>query len=277
MNDIEHRVQDDWVIPVLGIAMALAIAIGCGFLIGQQAPTVTADVSTICEGEQIAECAALRSAVATEQATWISQWALWVSFGTLVAGIGALGGLITAYSHGRRTIKLALDANRISMQNNQSQARAYVVVQAVECRLDGQGRLSTRVQFQNSGLTPARQLRWLHGADLNIVSKESEQISFRVGDEPDPDNSHWRRDIPSAETWTTTPVGLPEPDYPEISSLIAEAVFIAATVKIVADYEDVFGVSHRETACFQGRVVFEVHNSDYCELERAHDGVFEVI
>lgn len=51
-------------------------------------------------------------------------------------------------------------------------------------------------------------------------------------------------------------------------------MFIAVTAKAVADYQDVFGTTHREIACFQGRVNPAHADTPYAKLLRAHDGVF---
>lgn len=181
MTKITEPVQRDWVVPLLGITLALTLAIGIGFLMGQQTPSAPDDMSTICRHlppkSVTADCVALRSAVATEGATSVAQWALWVSFGSLVASTSALIGLIIAFTQGQRTIALATDSNRIALENGQTQARAYVVVQSVECQLSEHGQLTTRVKFQNSGLSPARRLRWLYNAHLVVVCGENEQRS----------------------------------------------------------------------------------------------------
>lgn len=277
MKKTTEPVQD-WVVPILGITLALALAIGIGFLMGQQTPAAPDDMSVICRQlpskGAISDCVALRSAVATEEAALVARWALWVSFGSLVATAGALIGLIIAFTQGQRNIALAMDANRIAMENGQAQARAYVVVQSVECQLNEHGRLTTRVKFQNSGLSPARRLRWLYNANLVTIAGDNQQRSLTLGDEPDLDRSHWRQDIPSGGSWTSIPLALRQRNDPEISDLI-EAVFIAVTVKVVADYQDVFGTTHREIACFQGRLDLAPADAPYIELERAHDAAFD--
>lgn len=269
----------DWIPPTLGITLALTLAIGIGFLIGQQTPPAPDDMSAICrklpEAIKSSDCIALRSAVAAEAATSISRWALWLSFGTLLASTMALIGLIIAFRQGQRTIALATDANRIAMENGQAQARAYVVVQAVECKLGADGRLTTRVKFQNSGLSPARRLRWLYNARLAVEHGEARRQTVTIGDEPDLEKSHWRQDIPSGKTWTSSPLSLRRIDDAALAAPIEKAVFIAVTVKIVADYQDVFGIVHRENACFQGRLNVGQDERDYAALERANDLVFD--
>lgn len=279
MTKTTERAQGDWIIPTLGITLALTLAIGIGFLMGQQISAGPDDASTICrqlpKNALMADCIALRSAVATEGATSIARWGLWLSFGSVVASSVALIGLIIAFRQGQRTIAIATDANRIAMENGQTQARAYVVVQSVEARLSEHGYLTTRVKFQNSGLSPARRLRWLYNAHLVAVCGENEQRSLTLSDEPDLDKSHWRQDIPSAASWTSVPLALRQPNDPEVSNLINQAVFTVVTVKIVADYQDVFGTTHREIACFQGRVDPAPADAPYAELERVHDCVFD--
>src|SRR5205085_410098 len=130
-------------------------------------------------------------------------------------------------------------------------------------------------KFQNSGLSPARRLRWLYNAHLLAVYGENQQRGLTLSDEPDLDRSHWRQDIPSAGSWTSTPLALRHHNDPEVGDLINQAVFIAVTVKIVADYENVFGTLHRETASFQGRVDRAPVGDPYAQLERAHDGAFD--
>jgi hypothetical protein len=277
MKKMTEPLQQDWVLPILGFTFALTLAIGIGFLIGQETPPTPDDMSVICQhlpprGATL-DCIALRSAVATEEATSVARWALWVSFGSLVATAGALVGLIIAFAQGQRNIALATDANRIAMENSQTQARAYVVVQSVECQLNENGQLTARVKFQNSGLSPARGLRWLFNASLVAAYGDNQQRSLRLSDEPNLDSSHWRQDIPSAESWTSTPLALRQ--HPEVGDLINQAVFIAVTVKILADYQDVFGTTHREIACFQGRVNPAPADAAYHKLERAHDRVFD--
>jgi hypothetical protein len=183
-------------------------------------------------------------------------------------------GLIIAFRQGQRNITLATDANRIAVENGQTQARAYVVVHSVECQLSEHGQLTTRVTFQNSGLSPARRLRWLYNAHLMIYG-ENERRSLTLGDEPDLEKSHWRQDIPSGQTWTSVPLALRQQNDLEVSAEISHAAFFAVTVKIVADYQDVFGITHLEIACFQGRVVPAPADRPYADLERAHDGVFD--
>lgn len=269
----------DWVLPILGITLALALAIGIGFLVGQQTPAAPDDMSVLCRqlpsDGATADCIALRSAVAAEEAASVARWALWVSFGSLVATAGALIGLISAFTQGQRNIALATDANRIAMENGQAQARAYVVVQSVECQLNKQGHLTSRVKFQNSGLSPARRLRWLYNARLVAVDGKNQERSLMLSGEPDLDRSHWRQDIPSGGTWMSTPLALRQRNDPEISDFMNHAVFIALAVKVVADYQDVFGATHREIACFQGRVDLASADTHFAELERAHDGVFD--
>lgn len=272
-------IQHDWVMPILGIVIALTIAIGLGFLAGQQTPSPPDDMSAVCRALKqsgvTSDCIALRSAVANEGATSAARWALWLAFGSLIAGTFALIGLMVAYSEGRRTITLATEANRIAMENGQAQARAYVVVQSVECRLDEHGQIAARVKFRNSGLSPARRLRWLYNAHLTVVEREDKQRELTLGDEPDLEKSHWRQDIPSADSWKSGALALRRVSDPEIIASIKQAVFLAVTVKVVADYQDVFGTTHREIACFQGRAVLGTSEKNYSELERAHDGVFD--
>lgn len=279
MKKTTEPVQHDWVLPILGITLALTLAIGIGFLMGQQTSAAPDDMSVVCRQlaskGTTADCIALRSAVATEEATSVARWALWVSFGSLVATAVALIGLIIAFTQGQRNIALAMDANRIAMENGQAQARAYVVVQSVECQLNEHGHLTTKVKFQNSGLSPARRLRWLYNAHLVAIDGENQRRSLTLSDEPDLDRSHWRQDIPSGGSWMSIPLALRQRNDPEVSDLVYQAVFIAVTVKVVADYQDVFGTTHREIACFQGRVDPAPADAPYTELERAHDGVFD--
>lgn len=264
--------------PLLGITLALVITIGIGFLMGQQSPTTQGNIAATCRelsNEHLtANCLALRSTVATEEATSISRWSLWVSFGSLLASAGALGGLIFAFLQGQRTIILAAQANQIASENNRAQARAYVVVQSVECNLDKRGRLTTIAKFQNSGLSPARRLRWHYNARLDIDANDHERQSLTLGTEPDLDKSHWRRDIASAQDWLSTPTSLTTPTESDVD-VIKRAEFIAVTVKIVADYQDVFGTTHKETACFQGRLEAASTDSNYTELDRALDSIFD--
>ena len=96
-----------------------------------------------------------------------------------------------------------------------------------------------------------------------------------MGIEPELENAHWRQDIPSAESWTSAPLALRQGDDVEVGALLEGAVFIAVTVKVVADYQDVFGTSHGEVACFQGRVARAAADGRYGELERARDEVFD--
>lgn len=148
------------------------------------------------------------------------------------------------------------------------------MVQSVECRLSEHGDLTARVKFQNSGLSPARRLRWLYKARLVVIHGEGQRHSLTLGGEPDLEKSHWRQDIPSAESWTSPPLALPQRNAPEVIASIRQSAFIAVTVRIVADYQDVFGTTHQEVACFQGRV--EPRPDDaYAGLERAHDGVLD--
>jgi len=145
------------------------------------------------------------------------------------------------------------------------------VVQSVECRLSEHGDLTARVKFQNSGLSPARRLRWLYNAHLVVIHGEDEQRSLTLGGEPDLERSHWRQDIPS---WTSPPLALRQRNDPEVIALIPQSALIAVTVRIVADYQDVFGTTHQEVTCFQGRV--EPRPDDaYAGLARAHDGVLD--
>ncbi|WP_307117601.1 hypothetical protein [Sphingomonas kyeonggiensis] len=92
--------------PILGISLALTIAIGIGFLMGQQTPPAPDDMSAICGHlpgkDRWADCTALRSAIATEGATTVARWALWLSFGSLAASGAALIGLIIAFMQGQR-------------------------------------------------------------------------------------------------------------------------------------------------------------------------------
>lgn len=279
MSKTNNSPRYDWVVFTLAATLALTLAIGIGFLAGQKAPLSRDNISANCQfmDQELAppECIALRSTVAAEAATSISRWGLWVSFGSLVASSGALIGLIIAFRQGNRTIMLATEANRIAIESGQTQARAYVVVQSVECRLDERGQLTTRVKFQNSGLSPARRLRWQYSANLHIVIDKDNQRRLMLGEEPDLDKTHWQQDIPSAETWTSGPTGLLRPENPEVRALLHQAEFIAATIKIVTDYQDVFGTTHREVACFQGRADPARNDAPYSELDRGPDDVFD--
>jgi hypothetical protein len=265
-----------WAITILAITLAVAVTIGVWFLVGRQSLHAPDHVSNVCQHLQrgkISDCIALRSAVAAEEGISIARWSLWLTFGSLVASSFALIGLIFAFLQGQRTVALAAAANRIATENSRVQARAYVVVQSVECQLGEHGQLKTRVKFQNSGLSPARRLRWLYNAHLAVTYAEGEGRGLVLGTEPELEKSHWRQDIPSAEAWTSASLALRHGNDAEVAALLEGAVFIAVTVKVVADYEDVFGTSHREVACFQGRLARAAGR--YNELERAQDDVFD--
>lgn len=271
MLKTKETVEPDWVIPTLGITLALSLAIGIGFLLGQQIAASPGELSTLCQESLSPECSALRSAVATESATVIATWSLWLSCGSFLVGAGALIGLIVAFVHGQRTIAAATDANRIAIENGQAQARAYVVIQSVEAQLDEDGHLVARVNFQNSGLSPARCLRWLYNARLDLVMDTNDRHVETLGAEPDLDGSNWQQDIPSGQLWTSLPLRLRDSHKPNFRTLIEDAQFIAANLRIVFDYQDVFGVSHLESANFQGRLTFDPHHPRYDQLHRGAD------
>lgn len=262
-----------WLLPVLRLALAFVLALGIGFIAGQFLPLPPDDLSTIC-GKLPAEavwsdCISLRSAIAVEEATSIARWALWLSFGTMLASVIALIGLIQAFLHGQRNIELAIEANRIALENGKSQSRAYVVVEAVKCQMSEDGRLVTKVEFQNSGLSPALGLRWLYNADLKIVENAETGHNITLSGVADLEKSHWRQDIPAGKCWTSRPLALQRND--EAGEAMKQAAFIAVTVKIVADYQDVFGTTHELAACFQGRLGTDGFN----KLMKAQDDAWE--
>src|SRR3989344_473327 len=283
--EIEHYMKNnahspiEGIAPTLAITLALTLAIGIVFLNGQQSPQIAEGMAKMCRAlpqkDLTANCIALRSAVATEGAVMTARLGLWISFGSLVASSAAFFGLIIAFQQGQRAMAIASAANLIAQESGQAQARAYVVIQSVDCALSETGRLTTRPTFQNSGLSPARQLRWLYAARLDLTKAGNEQRSFMLGLEPDLDTSHWRQDIPSSISWTANPLSLRDQNDPEIAHWIAEAVFIAVTVKVVTDYQDVFGLKHREIACFQGRGKSSAAGDAFVPLQRAPDEVFE--
>ena len=262
-----------WLPPVLRLTLAFVLALGIGFLAGQFLPLPPDDLSTICRNlpaEAVwSDCISLRSAIAVEEATSIARWALWLSFGTMLASVIALVGLINAFLHGQRNIALTVEANRIALQNGKSQSRAYVVVEAVKCQLSEDGRLVTRVKFQNSGLSPALRIRWLYNAHLEIVENAETRHNITLSDDPDLEKSHWREDIPAGKCWRSRPLALQRND--EAGEAMKQAAFIAVAVKIIADYQDVFGSTHKLTACFQGRL----GTDGFDKLMKAQDDAWE--
>lgn len=269
--------QREWIVSILVMTFALTLAIGIGFLAGHYIPSASDDMSEICRNlpkkGPMADCIALRSAVATEQATLTAQWSLLIAVGSLCASSAALLGLISAFKQGQRTIGIATDANRIAMEYGRAQARAYVVVQSVEAKLSELGDLTAKVTFQNSGASPARRLRWLYNAHIVAVYGDNTQRGMMLGDEPDLERSHWRQDIPSADSWTSSPLGLRSQDG--VAALLEKATFIAITIKVVADFQDVFGETHREIACFEGRVNPSERDASYTALHSAHDNALD--
>ena len=159
------------------------------------------------------------------------------------------------------------------MEYGRAQARAYVVVQSVEAKLSELGDLTAKVTFQNSGASPARRLRWLYNAHIVAVYGDNTQRGMMLGDEPDLERSHWRQDIPSADSWTSSPLGLRSQDG--VAALLEKATFIAITIKVVADFQDVFGETHREIACFEGRVNPSERDASYTALHSAHDNALD--
>jgi hypothetical protein len=271
--------QCEWIIPTLGITLALTLAIGIAFLVGQQTPLAPDDMSAICrnlpKSGLTANCIALRSTVATEGATLIARWGIWISLGSLIASSGAIIGLIVAFMQGQRGIALATEANKIAVETAQTQARAYVVVEKVECKLDDDGQFVTKVTFQNSGQSPARRLRWLYNAHLVIIDANDERRTFTIAEEPHLERSHWRQDVPAGQSWTSHPLGLRGDKLPEIVDALDQAAFVAATVKVVADYQDVFGATHHEIACFQERVNPSPQGDPFTVMIHAHDDALE--
>ena len=262
-----------WLLPVLGLTLAFVLALGIGFIAGQFLPVPPDDLSTICRklpAEAVwSDCISLRSAIAVEEATSIARWALWLSFGTMLASVVALIGLINAFLHGQRSIELTVEANRIALENAKSQSRAYVVVEAVKCQMSEDGSLVIKVKFQNSGLSPALRLRWLCDAHLEIVEKAETRHNITLSDDADLEKSHWRQDIPAGKCWTSRPLALQRNG--EAGEAMKQAAFIAVTIKIVADYQDVFGSIHELTACFQGRL----GTDGFDELMKAQDDAWE--
>ncbi|MBB4152095.1 hypothetical protein [Sphingobium scionense] len=107
--------QREWIVSILVMTFALTLAIGIGFLAGYYIPSASDDMSEICRNlpkkAPMADCIALRSAVATEQATSTAQWGLLIAVGSLCASSAALLGLISAFKQGQRTIGIATDAD----------------------------------------------------------------------------------------------------------------------------------------------------------------------
>ncbi|TNB46834.1 hypothetical protein FF124_14850 [Martelella lutilitoris] len=271
--------RSTWVAPVvLIVVLGFAIAICVWFLNWLQTPLTGSDFHQVCgqlpEGSLAADCIALRSTIATERAAVSAERALWVSFGSMLVGVASIFGLLFVWLQGRGAIELAAEANRITLENGQAQARAYVVIQSVECQLNQQGHLVTRVGFHNSGLSPARGVRWLFQAKLNIVPEGQEPLCLEMGAEPNLEKSHWRQDISAGVSWVSRPHGLLVSEKSDVIDTINDAVFIAATIKIMADYADVFGVRHDEVACFQGRIALA--DQPYSNLDRAHDSACDV-
>lgn len=269
--------QHEWVIPTLWITLALTLAIGIGFLAGQLAPARPDAMAAICSNLPkeglTANCIALRSTVATEGATQVARWGIWISVGSLVASGGALIGLIFAFLQGQRGIALAIEANAIAADIGKAQARAFVVVHRVECKLNAAGQIVTKATFHNSGQSPARRLRWLYNAAL-VTIHDDEQHCFVLGDEPDLERSHWRHDVPAAASFTSLPLAVGVRQDSQIAEALEKALMIPLTVKIVADYEDVFGEKHQEVACFQGSVSLSGSVGVYTDLDHAPDDSF---
>lgn len=48
MKKTTEPVLHNWVLPTLGITLALMLAIGIGFLMGQQTPAAPDDMSVLC-------------------------------------------------------------------------------------------------------------------------------------------------------------------------------------------------------------------------------------
>lgn len=266
----------DWFMPVLAISLALTIAIGVGFLFGHGLRPVSDNSLAACgplhSKTSQADCLALRSVEAAEASVRISGLALWVSFGSWMSSAAALIGLYMAYVQGQRTLRLANEANRISLESSQAQARAYVVIQSVECRLNEKGGFSVKTSFQNSGQTPARQVRWSYKAHLDLVLDSEDVLRVVASDDFALEKTHWRQDIASMETWVTTPTScLPFPV--ETTAKLSDAKFIAVTVTIQFDYLDVFGVTHLETGRFQGaaHVSEGRFGDDFDQLDKAVD------
>lgn len=271
----------DWIVATLSVALALTLAFGIGFLAGQERPRSKAEMSAVCERlprkDRTANCIALRSALATEASATRAFWGNIVSFGALVGSTAALFGLIVTFRQGQRAIGLASDANDIARDIGRAQARAYVVIPSLACRLTSAGSLTAIVKIHNSGASPARRLRWLYSAHVNAVSENGQNRSLVLGADRDLGRSHWRQDIGSAQTWTSTPLGVTGTSDAALASLVDGAVLIALTAKVALTYEDVFGASHHEEASFQGLVEVGAADDPPTALQRAHDTAFDEI
>ncbi|PLS19803.1 hypothetical protein C0U40_19975 [Amylibacter cionae] len=226
------------------------------------------------------QCIALRAARATEEATFISKWLLWVTAGSLLASTSALIALYFTYRQGQYALRVAGTANRISDRNGQAQARAYVVLQSVEGNLSIEShervRLSVKLLFHNSGLSPALRLKTLSVVSLAVHKGDESVQGVTAGEEFDLSESHWQQDIGAGQSWSPIGTSWILPKGAEIYSLICHnEAFNAVIVKTLFQYEDVFGVFHKETACFQGHIAHVDPGGTYTMLERGPDDVYD--
>ena len=262
---------------VVAICVALCISMFVGFLAGNRELPARHSHAEICSQDLASdECIALRAARATEEATFISKWLLWITAGSFLASTSALIALFSTYRQGQVALRVAAEANRISDRNGQAQARAYVVLQSVNGKLSIEShervRLSIELLFHNSGLSPALRLKNLSVINLQVHSSDGSTEEVTAGEEFDLSESHWQHDVGAGQSWSPIATSWILPNGAAIYKLICQdETFIAATVKTVFQYEDVFGVFHKETACFQGRIERVDPNGPYTRLDRGPD------
>lgn len=269
---------------IIGISVALGIAILAGFLVGSVQLASELMPSEICsDGLAIEQCSALRSAIAAEDTALIAKWMLWVTTAALLASNLALLALFLTYKQGQRALRVAQDANTVSERNGHAQARAYLVLEEVSARLQphtnkvGSAFLLYEPVFFNSGMSPALRVRHSCQAKLLLVFGEDSRETVVVGADFDPSLSHWQKDVPAGQSRPDREgLELPKSDT-DYQSLFELAQFIAVTIRLKFEYLDVFGHQHCEVACFQGRIKSVSSSQPLNKLNRGPDDAFEKI
>jgi hypothetical protein len=252
-----------------------------GFLAGNsELPARHSDVDICSQDLSLDQCISLRAASATEEATLVSKWLLWIAAGSFLASTSALIALYFTFRQGQLALGVAAEANRISDRNAQAQARAYVVLQSVAGNLSIRSHeriwLSAELVFHNSGLSPALRLKTISVASLHVHDRDGSADGVTVGEQFDLSESHWQQDIAAGQSWTPVGTNWILPNEGKLyDMIIRDGALNAVTVKTIFQYEDVFGRLYKETACFQGCIERVDPGGPYLMLERGPDDIFD--
>ncbi|GLO70050.1 hypothetical protein MACH17_15670 [Phaeobacter inhibens] len=266
---------------LMAISTSLCISMFAGFVVGSNDFLDRSSIFESCNRDlSLDQCISLRATIATEEATSISKWLLWIAAGSFVASTSALMALFFTYRQGQFALKFAREANQISDRNAQAQARAYLVLQSVGGKVfiefHNRVRLSICLNFHNSGLSPALRVKTLSIASLHVADGNGASVEVVAGEEFDLSDSHWQQDIGAGQSWEPIATSWILANGVEIHDLICKGgAYNAVTVKTSFQYEDVFGMLHKETACFQGIINHGGPDDPYTVLERGPDDIFD--